>query len=91
MIYSFSTSALKLVEQPTPDRPQIGASSLFDNVQVETEEKLAKQEKKVIEKEVSLSLFSISLNLLIQWILIQMFIRNFVVSILFSQLQDQSS
>jgi elongation factor P hydroxylase len=51
--YSFSTSALKLAEQPTPDRPQIGASSLFDNVQVETEEKLAKQEKKVTEKEVS--------------------------------------
>lgn len=51
--YSFSTTALRSAEQPTPERPQIGASSLFDNVKMETEEKLAKQEKKVIDKEVS--------------------------------------
>lgn len=50
---SFSTSSLRCAEQPTPDRPQIGASSLFENVQVEAEEKLAQQDRKVIEKEVS--------------------------------------
>lgn len=54
MLYSFSTTAFKSAEQPTPDRPQIGASSLFDNVKFEAEEKLAKQENKVMDKEVSL-------------------------------------
>jgi large subunit ribosomal protein L22 len=50
--FSFSTTALRSAEQPTPDRPQIGASSLFDNVQVEAEEKLAQQDHKLADKEV---------------------------------------
>ncbi|KAG2194185.1 hypothetical protein INT47_007917, partial [Mucor saturninus] len=54
-VLSFSTTSLRRAEQPTPDRPQIGASSLFDNVQVEAQEKLAKQEGKIIEKEYQFS------------------------------------
>ncbi|KAL0139356.1 ribosomal protein L22/L17 [Mucor lusitanicus] len=52
---NFSTTAFRSAEQPTPDRPQIGASSLFDNVQVEAEEKLAQQDHKLAEKEYQFS------------------------------------
>ncbi|KAI8085887.1 ribosomal protein L22/L17 [Gilbertella persicaria] len=52
---SFSTSVRQLAEQPTPERPQIGASSLFDNVQVETQEKLAQQDETLAEKQYSFS------------------------------------
>ncbi|KAI7902580.1 ribosomal protein L22/L17 [Cokeromyces recurvatus] len=48
---SFSTSATKTAEQPIATRPQIGVSSLFENVQNEAEEKLAEQEHKAIETE----------------------------------------
>lgn len=51
--HSFSTTALRSAEQPTPDRPQIGASSLFENIQVEAEEKLAQHDgKDLTEKQV---------------------------------------
>ncbi|KAG2234487.1 ribosomal protein L22/L17 [Thamnidium elegans] len=54
-VLSFSTTSLRRAEQPTPDRPQIGASSLFENVQVEAEEKLAQQDRKITEKEYQFS------------------------------------
>lgn len=53
MINSFSTSSIKSAEQPEPSRPQTGASSLFENVQVEAEENLAQHDPKVTEKEVT--------------------------------------
>lgn len=64
-IFSFSTTSLRRAEQPTPDRPQIGASSLFDNVQVEAQEKLAKQEGKVMEKEVNRNRSSVVVGIFI--------------------------
>ncbi|KAI9477761.1 MAG: ribosomal protein L22/L17 [Benjaminiella poitrasii] len=48
---SFSTSVARAAEQSIPDRPQVGASSLFENAQIEAEESLAQKEHKVIEKE----------------------------------------
>ncbi|KAI9359459.1 ribosomal protein L22/L17, partial [Pilaira anomala] len=51
--FSFSTSTLKRAEEPA--RPQIGASSLFENVQVEAEEKLAEKDHKIVEKEYQFS------------------------------------
>ncbi|KAI8882013.1 ribosomal protein L22 [Backusella circina FSU 941] len=50
---NFSTSIKQSAEQPQPSRPQVGASSLFDNVQVEAEETLAHHEP--VEKEYSWS------------------------------------
>ncbi|KAI8376802.1 ribosomal protein L22/L17 [Blakeslea trispora] len=50
---SFSTSAYRSAEQPKPERPQIGASSLFDSVQEEAQESLATDEP--TEKQFSFS------------------------------------
>ncbi|KAI8086299.1 ribosomal protein L22/L17 [Halteromyces radiatus] len=46
---SFSTSPVSYAEQPQPIRPQVGASSLFENVQVESEAQV--EEKQVAEKQ----------------------------------------
>ncbi|KAI8391201.1 ribosomal protein L22/L17 [Radiomyces spectabilis] len=48
---SFSNAAARLAEQPPSERPQIGASSLFENVQVEAEETLTKTGDKPVDKE----------------------------------------
>ncbi|CAO3640273.1 unnamed protein product [Cunninghamella blakesleeana] len=45
----FSTTFTNYAEQPQPSRPQVGASSLFENVQLETEATL--EEQVPVEKE----------------------------------------
>ncbi|KAI8985887.1 ribosomal protein L22/L17 [Pilobolus umbonatus] len=54
-LVSFSTTAHALAEQPKPERPQIGASSLFEDIQHEAEEKLAVTEHKPVNKEYKFS------------------------------------
>ncbi|KAI8361786.1 ribosomal protein L22/L17 [Choanephora cucurbitarum] len=52
---SFSTSVIRSAEQPKPERPQIGASSLFDSVQEEAQESLSQQDETLTEKQFSFS------------------------------------
>ncbi|OAD70099.1 hypothetical protein PHYBLDRAFT_71537 [Phycomyces blakesleeanus NRRL 1555(-)] len=49
--FRFSTTTQCHADQPTPERPQIGASSLFENVQVETNETLTKSGEKPVDKQ----------------------------------------
>ncbi|ORZ14662.1 ribosomal protein L22/L17 [Absidia repens] len=46
---SFSTTATAFAEQPQPTRPQVGASSLFENVQVESDTQV--ENKEVTDKQ----------------------------------------
>jgi hypothetical protein len=48
--YSFSSTSATPAEQPQSIRPQVGASSLFENVQVESDNQV--EVKQVAEKEV---------------------------------------
>ncbi|KAI8338862.1 ribosomal protein L22/L17 [Chlamydoabsidia padenii] len=45
----FSTTSTTHAEQPQPTRPQVGASSLFDNVQVESDSQV--EDKQVLDKQ----------------------------------------
>ncbi|EIE83601.1 hypothetical protein G6F46_007125 [Rhizopus delemar] len=51
----FSTSTCRAAQQPEAERPQVGASSLFDNVQIEAEKNIVEHEHKHVEKEYKFS------------------------------------
>ena len=51
----FSTAPIRLAEEPTTSRPNVGASSLFDNISVEaekTQQQLEQTGEKAVKKQV---------------------------------------
>ena len=82
-----STAPIRLAEEPTTSRPNVGASSLFDNITVETEktQQLEQGSEKTAKKQVRIIFFS---QLCFEWLV---FNKLIIVSMVFSEYENEST